>query len=236
MTGFTRILAAINLLGALVSAGLFIATFFAQGLIVDTARKHALDATRSRLEPVVRFLQSPKLAIALPSAMEARLEKELSEYRSNPDTWLLQVADETKDRAAARLDFSEVRNPLARKALDSIDRKISGAREHFAKSYANLIRDVRIFCGTNAAAFLVAAWLLWVARTRTTRHWLGAWSVVLLIGTVTGAWLYVSQDWWRSVLFNDYYGWSYVAVNLGIAVYLFLKAEPVLWETRPEMD
>lgn len=236
MTCFTRALAAINLLGALVSIGLFIATFFAQGLIVETAKNHALDATRGRLEPVVRFLENPKLAIALPSAAEERLDKELAEYRSDPDAWLLRAADGTKDRAAARMDFTEVRNPLARKALDSLNRKVSEAREHFGKSYSNLIRDLRIFCGTNAAAFLVAAWLLWVARTRTTRHWLGAWSVVLLMGTVVGIGMYVNQNWWQSLLFNDYYGYSYLAVNLGVAVYLFLRAEPVLWETRPVED
>ncbi len=236
MNGFTKTLAAINVLGAVVSIGLFVATFFAQGFIVETAKNHALDATRGKLEPVVRFLEKPALAIALPSALEKRLENELTEYRQDPDGWLLRVADGSKDHAKTRLDFSGVRNPLARKALDSIDRKVSGAREHFSRSYANLIRDVRIFCGTNAAAFLAAAWLLWVARTKTTRHWLGAWSVVLMIGTTTGVWMYVNQDWWRSVLFNDYYGWSYLAINLGVAVYLFLRTERVLWEKRPELD
>lgn len=223
MTGFTKALVAINLVGAVVSVGLFVATFFAQGFIVDTARRHALDATRSKLEPVVRFLEKPKLAIVLPSAAEKRLEKELEEYRRDADAWLLRVADGTKDRAAARLDFSEVRNPLARKALDSIDGKVSGAREHFRKSYANLIRDLRIFTGTNAAAFLVAAWLMWAARTRPTRYWLETWSMVLLVVTLAGVWLYVSQDWWRSVLFNDYAGWGYLIVQLGMAVYLLLE-------------
>lgn len=236
MTVFTKALAAINLVGALVSIGLFVATFFAQGYIVRAAKNHALDSTRSRLEPVVRFLENPKLATALPSVVEERLEKELTEYHENPDAWLLRLADGTRDRAAAKMDFEEVRNPLARKALDSLNRRVSGAREHFRKSYANLIRDLRIFCGTNAVALLVAAWLLWVAKTRTARHWLGAWSVVLLMGTMIGVWLYLSQNWWRSVVFNHYYGWSYVAVHLGATVYLFLKTEPVLWETRPKVD
>ncbi|RYD41452.1 MAG: hypothetical protein EOP85_12675 [Verrucomicrobiaceae bacterium] len=236
MIGFTKTLAAINLLGAVVSISLFVATFFAQGFIVKTARSHALDSTRTKLEPVVRFLENPKLAVALSSKLETRLEEELAEYRRDPDAWLLRVADGTKDRAKTKLDFTEVRNPLARKALDSIERKVSGAREHFSKSYANLIRDVRIFCGTNAVAFLVAAWLLWVARTRTMRHWLGAWSVVLMACTMAGSWIYVNQNWWRTVFFNEYYGWSYLAINLGAAVYLFLRMSPTLWATRPESD
>ncbi len=236
MTGLTKALAAINLLGAVVSIGLFVATFFAQGFIVETAKSHALDATRSKLEPVVKFLENPKLAIALPSAAEKRVAEELSEYRSNPDAWLLRVADGTKDRAKARFDFKEVRNPLARRVLDSIDAKVSGAREHFSRSYANLIRDLRIFTGTNAVAFTVAAWLLWVARTKTMRHWLGAWSVLLMVCTLAGAWMYVNQNWGWSVFFNDYYGWSYLAINLGVTVYLFLRMSPTLWATRPEPD
>ncbi|RYD36148.1 MAG: hypothetical protein EOP85_18475 [Verrucomicrobiaceae bacterium] len=171
----------------------------------------------------------------LPPKVKQKLDDELIAYEASPETWLLETAEGNRKRAAA-FEFPEVRNPLARKALDSINRKVSGAREHFRRSYTNLIRDVRIFCGTNAVALLAAAWLLRVARTKTMRHWLGAWSVMLMVATGAGVLLYVNQDWWSSFIFSDYYGWSYLAINLGVAVYLFLRAQPTLWATRPKMD
>ena len=232
MTTFTKALAAINLLGAVVSIALFIATWFSQGLIVATAKDYALKSTRKHLEPIVKFLEAPKLTGKLPDSVDEKLRGELSDYRQDPERWLLQIADGTRDRAAD-FEFPEIRNPLARKGLDFLTKRISQAAEHFRKSYANLITDLRIFCGTNACAFLIAAWLCFVAKTKTLRHWLGAWSAALLLATLLMIYLYIGQSWGWNIVFNSYYGWSYASMHVLIAIYLFYKAEPWLQTTMP---
>lgn len=235
MTGFTKTLAAVNLLGAVVSMALFVATWFAQGLIIQTAKDRALDATRSRLEPVVRFLEGPKLAVALPSPVEKRVKEELADYRRDPEKWLLEIAERGGGRAAD-FEFPEVKNPIARKGLEYLNRKISGAGEHFRRSYGNLILDLRIFTGTNACAFLLAAGLLCVARTKQMRHWLGGWSMALLVATLGSIWFYLGQDWAWNVVLNRHLGWAYASVHALTVIYLFYKMEPALQSKAPLDD
>lgn len=232
MTSFTKALAVINLLGAIVSISMFVATWFTQGMIVATAKKYALNSTQKHLEPVVKFLENPKLTGKLPDSVEARMLKELADYRDDPNKWLLEIADGTRDRAAD-FDFPEVKNPLARTGLAFLTDRVSQAAAHFKKSYVNLITDLRIFCGTNACAFLIAAWLCFVAKTKTMRHWLGAWSTALLLATILMNYFYVNQSWAWTIVFNRYYGWSYALMHALIAIYLFYKVEPGLRATMP---
>jgi hypothetical protein len=235
MTAFNKSLAAINLLGAIVSIALLMATWFAQGLIVGKAKEYALDATRKRLEPVVRFLEHPKLAGKLPASVEERLRGELADYQQDPERWLLEVAEASGDRAAD-FEFPEVRNPLARKGLEFLGQRVSQASEHFRKSYANLIIDLRIFCGTNAFAFLLAAWLCFVSKTKPMRYWLGAWSASLLLATLLGVWTYLGQNWFWNITLNSYLGWAYASLHALVTLWLFYKLEPTLRRTQPAHD
>lgn len=225
MTTFTKTLACLNLLGAGISITLFIATWFAQGIIVEKARDHALESTRNRLEPVVKFLENSKLTQKFPASIEERLQSELMDYQSDPRKWLLEVATGTGERATA-FKFPEIKNPLAGTVLGALTQKVSNASEHFRRSLDNLILDLRIFCGTNACAFLLAGWLLYIARTPKMRSCLGVWSVALLISTGFGTYCYINQSWVWSLLRNDYFGWSYPALNAFIALYLILHLSP----------
>jgi hypothetical protein len=232
MTAFTKALALFSLLGALISFGLLVATWFAQGLIVSKAREYALESIRIRLEPVVELLENPKLAGKFPPSVEEKLREELAVYRSSPDKWLMKIAQGGGDRAA-EFKFPEIKNPLARKGIGALTQRIAKAPEHFQKSYANLIFDLRVFFGTNVCALLLVTWLLFVARTAQMRHWLGAWSIILIISTVFWVYCYLNQSWTLSILFNDYFGWSYALLHAGTAVYLFYRIEPMLEVISP---
>lgn len=235
MTTTTKVLAILSSLGALISAGLLISTWFAQSIIIEKAKDHAMESIRPRLEPVVKFLEAPKLMGKLPSSVEEKLRNELTDYQSDPKKWLLEISQATGERAGD-FEFPEIKNPLARKGLDLLARNLSGAREHFRKSYNNLILDVRIFCGTNVVALLLATWLLVAARSPQMRHWLGAWSIVVLISTAFWTDAYLHQSWTWSILFNDYFGWSYATFHALTAVYLFLRIEPMLQANSPAED
>jgi hypothetical protein len=232
MTTLAKIFAGSNLLGAVVSLGLFVTTWFSEGIIIAKAREHALESTQTRLKPVIGFLENPKLTEKLPPPIEEKLRGELTDYQSDPEKWLLEIAEGSGERAAD-FEFPEVRNPLVKKWLAAITQRVSDAPDHFRRSFANLILDLRIFCGTNACAFSLAAWLLFVARTPQTRHWLGLWSMALLIATGTGMYFYINQDWVWSFLFNSYYRWSYPALNAFFAIYLFFRAISII---RPPSD
>lgn len=235
MTGFTKTLVAINLLGAVVSIGMFVATWFAQGLIVGKARDMALEATIPKLEPVVKTLRNPRLVGTLPPTVKQKLEDELKAYEASPEKWLLEIVENSGERSAD-FEFPEVRNPLLRKGLDFLSRKIAGAGTHFQRSYDNLMLDLRIFTGTNACSFLLAAGLLWGARTKTMRHWLGGWSAALMIGTTVSILAYVEQNWVWNLLLNRHMGWAYASLHALTVIYLFYKMEPALKESQPVDD
>ncbi|RYD19444.1 MAG: hypothetical protein EOP88_18940 [Verrucomicrobiaceae bacterium] len=233
MTGLTKSLALLNLFGAVVSVGLFVATFFTQGLIVGKARDMALQATVPKLEPVVKSLRSPIVAGKLPPKVQQKLDEELKAYEASPEEWLLEIVENSGERSAD-FEFPEVRNPLLRKGLDLISRKIAGAGAHFQRSFDNLMLDLRIFTGTNVCAFLLAAGLLWIPRTRTMRHWLGGWTAALMIATVVNILIYVGQDWVWNIMFNRHTGWGYASLHALTVIYLFYKMESALKESAPK--
>jgi hypothetical protein len=232
MNGFQKSIVVINILGVVVSVSMFVATWFNQGFVIRQARQIALESARSYMKPVVEFLENPKVVSKLPAPVEEKLRNEIEEYRKSPDKWLLGIFEGTKDRAAD-FEFPEIRNPIARKALGFLTGKLGRAKEHFQKSFANLILDLRIFSGTNACAFLIGAWLCMVAKTRQARHWLGAWSAILIFSTILVSYAYLNQSWGWSILFNRYWGWSYPAFNIGFTAYLFLRLMPEIWSNAP---
>lgn len=240
MTTATKVLAALNLLGVAVALSLLATTFFAEGLIVRKAREFALDKTRIHLESAIstaeKLLQNPLVAEKLPASVKEKLNSEISDYRESPEQWLLEIAEGTGDRAG-EFEFPEVKNPLARMAVDSISKRIAGAPEHFKRSLANLIRDLRIFATTHAVVFAIAAGLCFIARTPKWRFWLGIWSCLLLVTTLMCAAMYLDQSqfqWLWKILTNRYQGWAYAGTHLAITVYFALKILPEIRYREPE--
>ena len=235
MTTATKVLAAINLLGAVISIALLAATFFAQGLIIREAREFALNKTRAYLEPAIpkaeKILGNPLVAKTLPKSVKEKVEGEIADYRESPERWLLELAEGTRNRAG-EFDFPEIKNPLARKALDSLTQRVAGAREHFKTSFANLIVDLRIFATIHLLVFGFAAGLCFLARTPRLRFCLGVWSCVLLLTTVTAAGVYLGQNWLWVILTNRYQGWAYGGTHLAITAYFVYWTLPEFWVQR----
>jgi len=232
MTAATKVLAVLNLLGAGIVISLLVATFFAQGIIVRQARQFALEKTRTFLEPVIpkaeKLLKNPLVAKALPASVEAKVESEIADYRESPEKWLLEIAEGTRNRAGD-FEFPEIKNPLARKALDFLTAQIAGARDHFKRSFANLITDLRIFATIHVVIFLVAAGLCFMAKTPKLRFWLCVWSCLLLVTSVISASLYLGQSWFWTILANRYQGWAYAGTHLLITGYFAVRILPEIW-------
>lgn len=91
-------------------------------------------------------------------------------------------------------------------------------RAQYMDTAAKLIREFRIFTGTNALVFAaLAAAVLW--RPRANVHLLPA-AVVLVLAAGVTAFLYLfNQNWLHTVVFSDYVGWAYFGY-LGVAALL----------------
>jgi hypothetical protein len=234
-----KILIALHLAGAAISVVLFVSTFVAKGVITSKAQQFALDKSRVASDPLATKLQDtldhPVIGKLIPDTARERITTELATYQSSPDAWLLSLAEGGADRAKD-FDFPEIENAIARKAVDVLADSVSGIKDHMHESYRGLIFDLRLFTSTNVVAFLVAAWLSWIARTPRSRHWLLTFSGLMLIIFAMSINAYRDQNWAWSILTGSYMGWSY-PVMLGFAiVYGIVRISPELAQTQPAKD
>jgi hypothetical protein len=224
-----RLLIFFNLAGAALSVALLLSTFFAKGIITSKARQIAIDKSRQYADPLVGKLEEtlnrPVVGRLIGGKPREALEREMQEYRNSPDEWLEELAEEGAAKAK-QYDFPEVTQPLARKALDALKRELGELKDHMQASYRNLISDLRLFANTNLIAFLVIAWLCWIARTPSAIHWLVGYSILMSLALVISILFYVQQNWVWSIFSNDYMGWNY-PTGLGIATaYLVIRFTP----------
>lgn len=229
MTAWSRILFALNLAGAMVSAALLLSTWLAKGIIVSRAQDHALEVTRKHLDPAISkaadLLDDPRLGRLVPREVRDKLGNEITAYREAPDKWLRDKMRTTPSEAES-WKFPEIKNPLARKSFDFVTEKLGGAKNHFERSFENLILDLRIFSGTNLAAFLLGAWLSRRPADPEMRRKLLAWSVFLALGTGFSILLFADRGLVWDLLWNHHFGWGYSACvafsTLWFACYLRL--------------
>lgn len=82
-----------------------------------------------------------------------------------------------------------------------------------------LLLDLRIFSGTNAAAFLLVLGISFIQPGKQ-RH-LMAPSVLLIMTTVACTAIYVfGQNWFHTIIFNNYTGYGYIAYMAVIFAFL----------------
>jgi len=96
-----------------------------------------------------------------------------------------------------------------------------------------LIGDIRLFASTNIVAFGIAAWLSWIARTPRSRHWLLAYSGLMLVVFAISISAYVDQNWTWTILTGNYMGWSYPVILGFVTIYEILRITPDLRRLDP---
>jgi hypothetical protein len=89
----------------------------------------------------------------------------------------------------------------------------------YAQARSLLLRDIRIFAGTNALAFAILALVVWFRRQAGLQSLLPA---VVLGGSVAiaGSAYLFNQDWLHTLLFSDYVGYGYSAWMLALVALL----------------
>ena len=232
-----KILIALHLLGAALSIALLVSTYSAKSLIVSTAKDMAVEKSKGYADPIAEKLREtldrPVIGKLIPDNVRGRLEKELNDYETSAEDWLKRLAAGGVNRAK-EFDFPEIQNPLARKAVDALNGKVSEVRSRLDATYDGLIRDLRLFAITNLVAFLLAAVLCLLARTPRSRHWLLAYSFMMLGTAVVSIAFYVGQNWIWNILRNDYLGWQYPVVVGVVALYGVVSISADLFLTRPK--
>ncbi len=135
------------------------------------------------------------------------------------------VAKVVADILDGKIDQKEIENGVRKitgnqissliLAISNIEKLISGK---YFEILDQLIKDIRIFTGANTFLFLI---MLAISRLKNLSHRITLLPTsLLLISTVSSSGIYVFyQDWFYTIVCNDYMGFSYL-IYVG-AIFLF---------------
>jgi hypothetical protein len=207
-------LVALNLLVATAFAGLFAWTFLARAHVTRLAEDYVIAKTVDHVAPAVEKIDEVLLhpaALLAPAAVRAAVQAEVNAFRTDPHGYVRTLVA----RGAA---IEKPKHALAERVFAWKEQ----ARAYFDKTLTSLIRDLRIFFGTNCVAALLAAGLAWRATGRWRWHVLGT-SVLLLGVLAVHVYLFLDRLTFFSIIWNAQVGWSYplfLALTFG---YLYFR-------------
>lgn len=212
-----RCLLAVATCGLIVFAGLWTLSMTRPHLIEASARTLLLAEVERRTQARIDTLSDETLS-GLARTVMADHARETEQLRRLRDT----VADRVRSTVDAMADAdcrcrAGLQDPV-RAGIDArlerlagwdarLDALVEGAYAHTA---ARVQREVRIFAGTNAMAFLVLGVIAWRRRAATLQLLVPAAVLLGSVGVSASLYLF-NQDWVRTVFFNDYLGYGYVA-------------------------
>jgi hypothetical protein len=217
--------------GLAIFAGFFALTFALPQWVEDFAAEY--------LESEVVEQVDASIDAAGPPHGSDLLSRAAAEFYERNEQEILRLKADIKERSRELLEMSlaAVRDPACEcririaHALQEFDATRIGQlladntrvstfiQQKYLALLAELKREIRIFTGTNAVAFLLLL-VVAFAKPQATRHLLFP-AVLLLASTVFCAWLYLySQNWLLVVIHGDYTGFAYTAY-LGV-VFLFV--------------
>lgn len=204
-------------------------TFFAKGYITSQAREFVIVRTQRLAEPAVdlaeQALRQPGIKKVLDEEAIRNAQLEIAEYRRDPRAYIAFLA------AEERLAFPAVSPGRNAPLVERVARWKLRVREHFEQTLDRLVRDLRIFSGSNLVAALIAACCAMRAQGRQLK-WLLVVAGILLASVAFGAYMYIDGMTYFRILFSTYLGWWY-PVLLGITfVQLYLEYGPSGDETR----
>jgi hypothetical protein len=89
----------------------------------------------------------------------------------------------------------------------------------YASVSQSLIREFRIFTGSNAVAFALLALVAFARKRAKLQLLLPAIAIVGAVGVAGSLYLF-NQDWLHTIVFGDYLGWGYAIYLSGLALML----------------
>jgi hypothetical protein len=145
----------------------------------------------------------PGVKLVLDDEQIQTANREVAAYRNDPQGYIANLVAGNPPAAAA---------PGPKAALkDKVLHWKGRVREYFDKTLDRLLRDLRIFFGSNLAAALAAFALAWGARADRLRGLLLVCGL-LLASVAFSTYMYVDGLSYFKILFNSYMGWWYPVV------------------------
>jgi hypothetical protein len=157
-----------------------------------------------------------KADLELQKAQDA-LRQELPRKVANVVTDMLNVDCECRKRLVERMQRNE-ESRLA--SLAQVRENLLSLIEvAYASVTSNLMREFRIFCGSNAVAFALLGAVTLVRRRAALQLLLPAF-VLLGAVAITGSLYLFEQNWLHTVIFGEYVGFAYSLYMVAVALLL----------------
>ena len=217
---------ALGLIGALLFGSAWLASLVAPNWVEQIGRELVRQEVQKRVGQKIDALdQSALVGLARRYGGEqaARAERATRQLREQLPAKVAAVTAQMRDKdcTCRRAIEERLEAGLLADLADAtrLQQRVGGlVRTQYMHTAAQLVREFRIFTGTNALVFaLLAAAVLW--RPRANIHLLPAAAVLVLAAGVTGYLYLFNQNWLHTVVFGSYVGWAYLAW-LGVAAAL----------------
>ena len=214
-----------GLIGVLVFLPLFLFTFSDPNLIEKSARSFIEWELKNEMTKKIDSIQLPKskkleelfgdkaknLRIKTEQKLEA-LKRQLKD--DAPKIIMTQVAKTSDLTCECRDKWEERLRSMLKFKITSLEKTKEKlalfAQAKYMEIVEKLTLDIRIFLGANA---LIFSFLLLVSflKPKATEH-LFLPAILMLVSTVIGSYFYLfEQDWFYTIVYNDYVGFGYVA-------------------------
>ncbi len=171
----------------------------------ETIAAHQLEDRAGRLKGLAEGLAA-RFSDSI-EAQKARLEAGFDRFVADVLTAACKI--DCDRQAAVREDVTAFFEGVLRATEDARAQIEAFIEKEYDEVLAELRRDLKIFCASNLVVFLMALALA-VFKGRAGAHLLPI-SVLLSLATVIATYFYVfNQNWLWTIVFNDYWGWSYL--------------------------
>jgi hypothetical protein len=199
----------ISVIASLFFAVSFVLTFFAHGYIKGLAQDYVIDKTRTHAEPLVQIaeqaLNARGIQLLLNEEQLQTARREIAAYRDDPRAYIAKlVAGDGRPAPAV------APGPNAPFKDQVLHWKVE-IRKYFDDTLGRLLRDLRIFFGTNIVAAMLAHWFAWRARGHRSGQLL-LLSGLLLASMAFGIYMYIDDMSYFRILMGFYMRWWYPAL------------------------
>lgn len=222
----------IGVIGSLVFAGAFAASFTSDHFISETARAVIHYRVAQEINEKVEAIGGDFLlnkATELLGRNKEGIDAVKAKLKAGITEQVARVVQEMRDpNCVCRTWIPQaVREGLMNRIGDLNqlqDRLVGMIRAKYLEVEAKLTREYRIFTGTNAIIcfILVGAALL---KRRNGARLVPAAAVLLLASVITGYAYLFNQNWLMTILYGDYVGYAYIAY---VVLVFFLLADFLL--------
>lgn len=198
----------LNGIAALLSAALFLYTFVAekhlQGLTREFVTAKTVEYSKPLFDLTERSLASPITKKLIPKAAGEALEQQIESYKEDPITYIRDLTDSA--RVQKKRSFL--------KPGSKIEAFKTKVRDYYDSTMAALIRDLRIFSGSNLTASIVAL-ILALRSPKDSRKYALWFSFLVFAAVILSSFLYIDGMGFFGILFKWHLGWWY-PIGLGI--------------------